>query len=650
MKFGYIKAAAVSPDVTVADCDGNAEKIISMMQKLYKAGVRIAVFPELAVCGYTCSDLFLQDTLTNGCENALTRIISATNELRMLTFIGVPVARFGGIFNCAAAICKGRLLGLVPKTYLPNYGEFYELRQFTKAPYELRSCNFAGMRDVPFGTDIIFRSDTMPELAVAAEICEDLWAPEPPSVRHAMAGANVIVNLSASNELIGKAEYRRGLVSSQSARLLCGYVYSDAGMGESTTDMVFAAHDLIAENGAILADSAPFGSGAAISEIDVSYLLHERRRSNTFCERNSGGYISAEADIAYTDTKLSRNFPRYPFVPDDRGDRAKRCGLILSMQAYGLAKRLAHTKAKKAVVGISGGLDSCLALIVSVKAMELLKRPAADVLAVTMPCFGTTNRTRGNAESLSKLLGASFECVDITRSVRSHFADIGQDESEHDVTFENAQARGRTYILMDIANSEGGLVVGTGDLSELALGWATYNGDHMSMYAVNASVPKTLVRHIIGTFAEETDSAALAEVLRDILDTPVSPELLPAEDGKMTQITEDIVGPYELHDFILFYSIRRGFGPKKVFAIMKTAFGDAYDDETMLHWLGNFYERFFSQQFKRSCLPDGPKLGSTALSPRGDWRMPSDASAALWLHEVRDISTDKNAGRSDKKR
>ena len=531
------------------------------------------------------------------------------------------------------------LLGFCLFSYVNalNYGEFYEKRQFNPAPAGVRTLHFAG-QEVPFGTQLLFRCAEMPEFCLAAEVCEDLWAPLPPSTHHALAGATVIANLSASDETIGKADYRRALVGQQSARLLCTYLYADAGHGESTTDMVFAAHDLICENGALLAESRPFGPGYACTELDLGRMVSERCRSTTF-QPEGEDYQTVIFHLPLREVPLTRPVSPTPFVPADDTARAERCELILAMQADGLAKRIAHAHAKTAVIGISGGLDSSLALLVAVRAMKQLGRPTQDVLAVTMPCFGTTHRTRSNAEILCDELGVTFQEIPIARTVHSHFTDIGQDEAVLDVTYENCQARVRTLELMDLANRTGGLVVGTGDLSELALGWATYNGDHMSMYGVNAGVPKTLVRYLVQYEAETAATAALHDVLLDILATPVSPELLPAKDGEIAQITEDLVGPYELHDFYLYYVLRCGFGPAKIYRLAKVAFAGRaeYTDAVLYKWLRNFYWRFFAQQFKRSCLPDGPKVGSVTLSPRGDWRMPSDACATLWLAELEQL-------------
>ena len=637
MNDGFLKAAALSPSLRVADCAYNTSQILSQLKDAAARGVRLAVFPEFCLTGYTCGDLFLQRTLQQGALDGLQTLLDASRELDVVALVGLPLLVRGKLYNCAAVLCGGRLLGLVPKTYLPNYGEFYEKRQFTPGSTEVETVTVCG-QEVPFGTSLLFRCRQMPSFVLGVEICEDLWSALPPSTFHALAGATVIANLSASDETVGKAEYRRTLVSNQSARLLCGYLYASAGHGESTQDMVFAGHDLIAENGTLLAETSPFEGGWAETELDCQRMESERARNTSF-EPNAEGYLTVDFDLTLTETPLSRWVDPTPFIPHDERRRAERCELILKMQADGLAKRLEHAHAKTAVIGISGGLDSCLALLVAVRAMKQLGRPTSDVLAVTMPCFGTTRRTRSNAEILCDELAVSFTEIDIANTVHSHFKDIGQDEQVLDVTFENGQARVRTLELMDTANRTGGLVVGTGDLSELALGWATYNGDHMSMYGVNAGVPKTLVRHHVRYEADIAASAELRRVLLDILDTPVSPELLPAKDGEIAQKTEDLVGPYELHDFYLYYVLRFGFGPAKIFRLAKAAFAGRaeYPDEVLYRWLRNFYWRFFAQQFKRSCLPDGPKVGSVTLSPRGDWRMPSDAAAALWLAELEQI-------------
>ena len=633
MKYGFVKVAAATPQIRVGDTKFNGESIIRLIRDAEKAGVELLVFPELCVCGYTCGDLFGQDVLLSGAQCALKAIADATKGLEMLVFVGVPVRARGVLYNCAAAINGGKVLAFVPKRHLPNYAEFYEKRNFQ--PYIGENCTvpFNG-EEIPFGNKILFRSQTDPDFTVAAELCEDLWVPAPPSVSHALAGANIIVNLSASDETAGKAEYRRLLVRAQSAKTVSAYVYADAGDGESTTDMVFSGHNILCENGEILSESKLFANGLTVSEADVSKLSFERRRINTFYDTgDTCGYqlIGFKAESAKTE--LTRSIARLPFVPEGEEERGKRAELILSMQSAGLKKRLAHTNAKSAVIGISGGLDSALALLVTVRAFDALQKPRKDIVAVTMPCFGTTDKTFNNSLRLMHELGVTARTVNIADSVRRHFADIGHDESVKNAAYENAQARMRTMVLMNIANDESGLVIGTGDLSELALGWATYNGDHMSMYGVNASVPKTLVKYLIRSEAERL-GGAVYDVLTDILNTEISPELLPPENGKIAQKTEELVGPYELHDFYLYYAIRWGFSPEKVYFLANKAFDGVYDAPTLKKWLKNFYKRFFSQQFKRSCLPDGVKIGSVSLSPRGDWRMPSDASAALWLDEI----------------
>ena len=633
MKDGFLKAAAFSPALRVADCTYNAQQILEQLQAAAQRGVKLAVFPEFCLTGYTCGDLFLQRTLQQGALDALEWLLVQTRTLDTVALVGLPLLVHGKLYNCAAVLCRGQLLGIVPKTYLPNYGEFYEKRQFTPGSTEVQTVTVCGQQ-VLFGTSLLFRCRQMPSFVLGVELCEDLWSALPPSTFHALAGATVIANLSASDETVGKAEYRRALVENQSARLLCGYLYASAGHGESTQDMVFAGHDLIAENGTLLAEVKPFAGGLAETELDCQRMESERARNTSF-EPSAEGYVTVEFDLAPEETVLTRRIDPAPFVPGDPQRRAARCELILKMQADGLAKRLEHARAKTAVIGISGGLDSCLALLVAVRAMKQLHRPAADVLAVTMPCFGTTKRTRSNAEILCGELGVSFQEIRIANTVRSHFADIGQDEKVLDVTFENGQARVRTLELMDLANRTGGLVVGTGDLSELALGWATYNGDQMSMYGVNASVPKTLVRHLVKWAAATEQDAATRATLLDIIDTPVSPELLPADaEGRIAQKTEDLVGPYELHDFFLYNFLRAGYGPAKILLLAEQAFDRSYDRAAILRWLTVFVRRFFTQQFKRSAMPDGPKVGSVTLSPRGDWRMPSDASAAAWLREL----------------
>lgn len=630
---GFIRAAAISPSLRVADCAYNAQQIVEAMQAFAAENVHLLCLPEFSLTGYTCSDLFLQEPLLRGAEKALGTILQASKGLNLVTLVGLPVRHSGKLYNCAAVVCGGELLGLVPKTCLPNYGEFYEKRHFQPGMEEAECIEYAGQETL-IGTRLLFACKQMPSFVLGVETCEDLWAPVPPSCAHALAGATVIANLSASDETIGKAAYRQELVAGQSARLLCAYLYADAGHGESTTDMTFAGHNLIAENGTILAQAAPFTAEEALTELDLNRMIQERQRNTTFVPHTEG-YTTVEFEMMPAVLSLTREVSPTPFVPQDAASRAERCELILRIQAEGLAKRMEHTHARCAVVGISGGLDSCLALLVAVWACKVLERDTKDIVALTMPCFGTTQRTRSNAEILCEALGVTFAEINITNTVKSHFADIGQDPNTYDVTFENCQARVRTLELMDYANKYGGFVVGTGDLSELALGWATYNGDHMSMYGVNAGVPKTLVRHIVQYVADTCGNDTLRSVLLDILDTPVSPELLPtAEDGTIAQQTEKLVGPYELHDFYLYYVLRFGFGPVKIYHLARTAFEGRYDPEVLLHWLKNFYHRFFAQQFKRSCLPDGPKVGSVTLSPRGDWRMPSDAQWTLWQAEL----------------
>lgn len=642
MQYGFIKVAAGAPKLTVADVDENLKNILAMVQRAQDEHVNLLALPELCLTGYTCGDLFYSEVLLNAAEKALCALADATTSLFPVIVAGVPIRARGKLYNCAAVVHDGKILGLVPKTYLPNYGEFYELRQFTSAVDAARPQEVCinGIQ-IPFTERILFECSEKPEFTFGVEICEDLWTPDPPSRRLAQAGAAVIVNPSASDEVIGKKDYRRLLVRSTSARLLCGYVYASAGTGESTQDMVFAQHQMIAECGTILSENPPFGDcGWTTSELDVDKTMIERHRMTGYSpippERNDCLRVAFSQPIR--ETELTRTYPKTPFVPASDQKLAERAEEILSIQSYGLKKRVEHTRARSLVIGVSGGLDSALALLVAVRTMDLLNRDRRDILAVSMPCFGTTNRTRSNAQALAEKLGVSFREVDITSSVRSHFADIQHDEGVRDVTYENGQARERTQVLMDLANQFSGMVVGTGDLSELALGWATYNGDHMSMYGVNAGVPKTLVRYIVRYEAGRI-GGAIGDVLVDILKTPVSPELLPATDeGEIRQRTEDLVGPYELHDFFLYYAQRFGFSPKKIFHLAKRSFSETYSEEVILKWLQTFFRRFFASQFKRSCLPDGPKVGSVTLSPRGDWRMPSDASGALWLREIDELT------------
>lgn len=652
MKDGFIKVAACTPEIQVADVDFNVDKIISQLEKCREEGVKVAVFPELCITGYTCQDLFFQNALLDKAMESVVKIAKTTADSDMLVAVGVPVRANGKLYNCAAVIQDGEVQAFIPKTHLPNYNEFYEARHF--APYN-GECAAIDLRKygqpdfMPSMEQTVFVCDEIPELVVGFELCEDLWVADPVSNYLAKAGATLICNLSASDEVIGKDSYRRQLVSNQSARLVAGYIYCSAGDGESTQDMVFSGHNIIAENGSILAESRLFENGITISEIDFKKLAFERRKISTYPASAEWDYSSKDSgfldkenisrerfSLEIGETALTRKFAKTPFIPSNQAERNERCHLILQMQSHGLMKRIAHTHSKTVVIGISGGLDSTLALLVCVMAMDLLKRPHTDIVAVTMPCFGTTKRTRSNAEILCEALGVTFREVDISKAVLQHFEDIGHDYNDHSVVFENGQARERTKVLMNIANQVSGMVVGTGDLSELALGWATYNGDHMSMYGVNASIPKTLVRHIVQYYGDTCTSDTLRDVLYDILDTPVSPELLPTDESgtEMTQKTEDLVGPYELHDFFLYYGIRWGFEPSKVKRLAKYAFEGDYSDEVIDKWLKTFYRRFFSQQFKRSCLPDGAKIGSVTLSPRGDWRMPSDAVAKLWLEDI----------------
>lgn len=642
MRYGFIKVATVTPEIKVADCKYNADRIIELIDLCVKEEVRIAVFPELCITGYTCGDLFLQDVLLEQAKEQLFRIAEFTRDKNIFVFAGLPLLADGRLFNTAAAIFNGSVIGFIPKVNIPNYAEFYEARHFASGLGIFEEISVNG-KYIPFGSKILFSCENVPNLTLAAEICEDIWVPSPPSADHTVAGATVIANLSASDETTGKDSYRRELVKSQSARTICGYLYACSGEGESTGDLVFAGHNIVCENGSILKESDRFTTGITITELDLNRLMSERKRMSSFGMRKEDGYKTVLFKYSFGDsgrlpvTKLTRRIDSAPFVPEQKQEREKRCSEITMIQAMGLKKRLKHTKCSHAVVGISGGLDSTLALLVTAKAFDLAGIDRKQITAVTMPCFGTTDRTYHNAVNLIKQLGADFMEIPIHESVKLHFRDIGQDDNIHDVTYENAQARERTQVLMDIANRCNGLVIGTGDMSELALGWATYNGDHMSMYGVNGSVPKTLVKYLVLYFAETADTKELRKTLLDILDTPVSPELLPPKEGVISQKTEDLVGPYELHDFFLYYILRFGFTPSKVYYLAVTAFQGKYDGKTIFCWLKKFYYRFFSQQFKRSCLPDGPKVGSVAVSPRGDLRMPSDACVRLWIDDLEDL-------------
>lgn len=637
VKDGFIRVAAATPVIRTADPEYNAAQVLDMIDVMDSAGAKIMVFPELVLSGYTCNDLFLRNDLTEKCRQMLKKIAESTVNKDALIFVGLPVRFRGKLFNAAAVIHRGLVIAVIPKKYLPNYSEFYEERYFTPAPDEMQEIDLFGY-SVPFGTKVMLDNGaSMEDLHVAAELCEDAWVPCPPSVAHTLAGATAVVNLSASDEVTGKAQYRRQLVKSASARCVCAYIYASAGDGESTQDIVFGGHDIIAENGNILAESKLFENGIIYAVLDIERLTSDRRRMNTFDIDFDDDYVHVPFLFDTVSTQLSRTFERMPFVPSSMADRTERCELIFDIQSMGLKKRYEHTRLKDAVIGLSGGLDSTLALLVTVRAFDMLKIDRKGIHTVTMPCFGTTDRTYENACALAASLGTDLIEVDIKNSVRQHMADIGQNEAVHDITYENCQARERTQVLMDIANKCCGLVIGTGDMSELALGWATYNGDHMSMYGVNSGVPKTLVRHLVKYCADTAGDEKLKTVLEDVLDTPVSPELLPPEDGKISQKTEDIVGPYELHDFFLYYFLRFGFSPSKILRMADAAFAGCYEHEVILKWLKNFVKRFFSQQFKRSCLPDGPKVGTVAVSPRGDLRMPSDASAAMWLAELNSL-------------
>lgn len=642
MKHGFLKVACATPKIKVADCDYNTNEIIKIAEDAYSKHIKLLVFPELCITAYSCSDLFYSPVLLNSALTSLKKYIDATASFDLLSVVGLPVLYESKIYNCAAVVKGGKLLGIVPKANIPTYCEFYEGRQFAPCPEKNGYMEFFG-QNVPFGKNIIFKCRSLPSFRLGIEICEDIWVTIPPSSKLSLAGATVFANLSASNETIGKDDYRRLLVTSQSAKTISAYIYASCGEGESTTDVVFSGHCMIAENGTLLAQRNPFDhseSKITVSEIDLERISVERRKRNTFLSEADNNIIPVYFDFAIEETKITRFIDPHPFVPADQNERSRRANIIRSIQSYGLKQRIEASHSEKCVIGISGGLDSCLALLSTVHTYDLMKRDRKNIIAITMPCFGTTKRTRSNAQLLSEELGVDFREINITDAVSTHFRDIDHSPENRNVVYENSQARERTQVLMDIANEENALVIGTGDLSELALGWATYNGDHMSMYGINSSIPKTLVRHIVAFCAEEYKNAGkenISNVLYDILDTPVSPELLPAIDGNIAQMTEDLVGPYEIHDFYLYYMLRFAFSPDKLFRLAKIALGETYDDPTLLKWLKIFIKRFFSQQFKRSCLPDGPKVGSVALSPRGDWRMPSDASAAEWLRSVDSI-------------
>lgn len=639
MEMGFVKVAAATPKIKVADCEYNAERISELIDEVCEKGTKLVAFPELCITGYTCSDLFWQKKLLESAKEQLLVVADKTKDKDIAAVVGLPLEYCGKLYNVAAVINKGQVIGLVPKTHIPNYSEFYEARHFSSAIDRFGNsiCGtviLGGDIEAPIGTDMLFTCDIMKDFKFAIEVCEDLWVADPPSTHHAIAGANIIVNISASDETTGKDIYRKSLVMNQSGRTISAYIYADAGEGESSTDLVFSAHNMIAENGAMLAEAKRFTNETVYADVDLDRLTSERRRKGTYYFTEDE-YDEIEFSLESTESELTRQFDKAPFVPNDKLNREKRCEEILNIQSMGLKKRLEHTGCSKAVIGISGGLDSTLALLVTVRAFDYLDIPRKNIIAVTMPGYGTTDRTYDNAVALIKKLGASLTEINISEAVDLHFNHIGHDKNIKDVTYENAQARQRTYLLMDLANEHNGIVIGTGDMSELALGWATYNGDHMSMYGVNAGVPKTLVRHLVKYFSDVCGNEELQKVLERVLDTPVSPELLPPEEsGEISQKTEDLVGPYELHDFFLYYILRFGYAPDKIRFLAERSFAGEYDSETILKWLKTFYRRFFNQQFKRSCLPDGPKVGSVAISPRGDLRMPSDACVREWLDEL----------------
>ncbi|MBF0239022.1 MAG: NAD(+) synthase [SAR324 cluster bacterium] len=646
ISLGFFRTAVVVPEVRVADVDFNAQVIHGAIEQAAKSDCQLVLFPELCLTGYSCADLFYQPLLLDHAQTALADLAATTAHCSLLAVVGVPILLDNRLYNCAAFLGNGKVLGMVPKTYLPNTGEFYEERWFTSAGHTLEKTIRIGNQTIPFGTTLIFRARNFPECSIGIEICEDLWAVQPPSGSAALAGATLILNLSASNELLGKASYRRDLIKQQSARCLAAYLYTSAGPGESTTDLVYSGHALIAENGIVIAESdrLRFETQIIMGDLDLQRVQNDRLKNNVFSssqanqEYHSVWFEIPRKRVSLTTgrPKLLRSLSKRPFVPDDVSKRDEHCKEIFTLQSVALAKRLRHTGTNYVTLGLSGGLDSTLALLVANKTYDLLSMDRAGIIVITMPGFGTTSRTHGNAERLAKLLGNTFRCIPIHEAVRQHFEDIGHDESVHDVVYENAQARERTQILMDVANQVGGIVLGTGDLSELALGWCTYNADQMSMYNVNAGVPKTLVRYLVEWCAENEFSGDIAQVLHDIGDTPISPELLPlSEEGELQQKTESIIGPYEVHDFFLFYMVRHQFPPRKVFFLACQVFD--YSQLELLRWLRVFYQRFFSQQFKRSAMPDGPKIGSVALSPRGDWRMPSDACAILWLNQITEM-------------
>ncbi len=640
-EYGFARCAVFSGRLRVADVAGNVKNIIEDIAEADESGAVLAVFGELCITAYSVGDLVLQEALLNAAERGLFKIAESTVGRELLVIVGLPLRVCGRVYNCAAAVCKGEVLGVVPKLNLPNYNEFYEKRVFCEGERAVKNINLFG-KEVPFGANIIFENSAMPEMRVACEICEDIWVPNSPSINHCLAGATIIANLSASNESAGKADYRRAMVSMASSKQLCAYIYASNGYGESTGDVVFGGHDMVYEAGRRIAEAAPFKGGKLLADVDCAFLQFERSKKFRACNCLSEYTVvnfSAQRKIG-----LKRDYSKTPFVPESKARLLSRVEEVFAIQTAGLMRRTEHVGAKKLVIGVSGGLDSTLALLVCAEALKKLKRPASDVLAVTMPCFGTGSRTKSNAVALAEALGCELKQIDIKNSVLSHFNDIGQSADVTDVTYENSQARERTQVLMDLANKTGGIVVGTGDMSELALGWCTFGGDHLSMYGVNAGVPKTLVKQMVIELAPDY-GARIRDILLDIADTPISPELTPSEGDELSQITEDIVGPYKLHDFFLYYCIKHGFSPAKTYYIARHVFEGEYSAETLQKWLFAFINRFFNQQFKRSCLPEGPKTGALCLSPRGDWRMPSDAIKTLWLEDLKSaVEREKNAG------
>lgn len=635
MKDGFIRVGCANFEIKLGQVEANAKQIIVQVQEAVKQHIKVLVFPELCLTGYTIEDLFYQKRILNETQKQIDVILQQTQDTDLFFVIGCPLVHQNKLYNCALAIQHGEILGVVAKTYIPTYHEFYEGRHFAKAPDTLQDI-MINQQLYPFGNKILFECVNIPALKIGIEICEDLWAPLPPSTHHCLNGATLIVNPSASNDLTSKSDYRRLLVSSHSARLICGYVYCNAGLGESSTDVVFSNHHIIAENGTLLHEATPYSSGIITVDMDLEKLVSERVEMSTY-ENHQDDYLYIPFTLKEETLDLIRSYDPHPFVPQDKEQRALRCQEVFDIQIHGLIQRLQAAHIQKVVIGISGGLDSTLALLVASMAYQKLGYPSQNIIAVTMPCFGTTSRTKNNALQMMKELHVTSLSVNIQQAVKQHFQDIQHDENIHDVTYENAQARERTQVLMDIANQEGGIVIGTGDLSEVALGWSTYNGDHMSMYAVNVSVPKTLVRYLVDYVSSLYIGTPLHDTLQDILKTPVSPELLPAKDNEIVQKTEDIVGPYELHDFFLYHHVRFHYEPRKLYRIALHAYQQSYDAATIKKWLTLFYRRFFTQQFKRSCIPDGPKVGSVALSPRGDFRMPSDANVELWLQECEQL-------------